>query len=304
MVVSGQFNCTKDTGSMPFLLSVLLSFQGYSHLLGVGSFSTLFIGFDKKVIVIDLLTLKQTEVWSQRAGEVLFDMEIEREGERQSVLLLLQWKMLCKRPKYTIMSGSTAEGFAYAGERDVEYLDASHVSEMMIVNNDDIEYFGMDAISDQMIYTVRILWEQNEQQMLKRVFIFVKDNKAFSNSVTSITDSTFLMQFDENWIVTIKGYADINIINKKTGDRASIRITDPDDPDSLISIVNCFMCQNQKLYCRTIEDKLIQVNAETGILEKTFDFMPGIIVSGCDFTGSKVSENMKRILIEHGAVFQ
>ena len=39
MVVSGQFNCTKDTGSMPFLLSVLLSFQGYSHLFGVGSFS-------------------------------------------------------------------------------------------------------------------------------------------------------------------------------------------------------------------------------------------------------------------------
>ena len=39
MAVSGQFNCTKDTGFMPFLLSVLLSFQGYSHLFGVGSFS-------------------------------------------------------------------------------------------------------------------------------------------------------------------------------------------------------------------------------------------------------------------------
>ena len=58
------------------------------------------------------------------------------------------------------------------------------------------------------------------------------------------------------------------------------------------------------LYCRTMEDKLIQVDVETGRLERTFDFMPGIIISGCDFTGSKVSENMRRILIEHGAVFR
>jgi hypothetical protein len=39
VVVSGQFNYTKGAGSMPFLLSVLLSFQGSTHLLGVGSFS-------------------------------------------------------------------------------------------------------------------------------------------------------------------------------------------------------------------------------------------------------------------------
>jgi hypothetical protein len=42
VVVSGQFNYTKGAGSMPFLLSVLLSFQGSTHLLGVGSFSILF----------------------------------------------------------------------------------------------------------------------------------------------------------------------------------------------------------------------------------------------------------------------
>ena len=282
----------------------IYSHEGLKFVTAHSVENTLFVGFDKKAIAVDLLTLKQTEVWSQKAGEVLFDMEIELEGERPSVLLLLQWKMLCERPKYTIMSGSTAEGFNFVGERNVEYIDASHVSELVIVNNDDIEYFGMDAISDQVIYTVRTLWEQNEKQMLKRVFIFVKDTKAFSNSVTSIADSTFLMQFDENWIVTIRGYAEIGIFNKKTGDKSFIRISDPDDPDSLIEITNCFMCHNLKLYCRTVEDKLIQVDAETGFLEKTFDFMPGIIISGCDFTGSKVSENMRRILIEHGAVFQ
>lgn len=64
------------------------------------------------------------------------------------------------------------------------------------------------------------------------------------------------------------------------------------------------MCQNHKLYCRTVEDKMIQVDTDTGYIERTFDFMPGIIISGCDFTGSEISENMKKILLHHGAMFQ
>jgi hypothetical protein len=39
VVVSGQFNYTKGTASMPFILPALLSFQGSAHLFGVGSFS-------------------------------------------------------------------------------------------------------------------------------------------------------------------------------------------------------------------------------------------------------------------------
>ncbi|MBQ6478705.1 MAG: tyrosine-type recombinase/integrase [Erysipelotrichaceae bacterium] len=37
--VSGQFNYTKGTASVPFILPTLLSFQGSTHLFGVGSFS-------------------------------------------------------------------------------------------------------------------------------------------------------------------------------------------------------------------------------------------------------------------------
>ena len=41
MVVSRQFNYTKGTGSMPFILPTLLGFQGSTHRFGVGSFSIL-----------------------------------------------------------------------------------------------------------------------------------------------------------------------------------------------------------------------------------------------------------------------
>ena len=46
VVVSGQFNYTKGTASMPFKLSALLNFQGSTHLFGVGSFSYLIYSLD------------------------------------------------------------------------------------------------------------------------------------------------------------------------------------------------------------------------------------------------------------------
>ena len=38
-MVSGQFHYIKRNAFMPFLLTEILSFQGSTHLFGVGSFS-------------------------------------------------------------------------------------------------------------------------------------------------------------------------------------------------------------------------------------------------------------------------
>ncbi|MBQ4239964.1 MAG: hypothetical protein II672_02505, partial [Oscillospiraceae bacterium] len=188
------------------------------------------------------------------------------------------------------------------GKKNVEYIDASKVNSLVIWKSDDIEYYGMDAISDQPIYTAKALWKQGNRQIRKRLFMLVKNLKAFKESVM-LGSNTFMTQLDEDWTVTVKDYSEIGIIDNRTWNKTVVRIQTPDDQDCLVEILDCFMSRNHKLYCRTIEDKLIQVDAETGLLEKTFDFMPGIIVSGCDFTGSKLSENMKHVLIQHGAVF-
>ena len=282
-----------------------IDIYSYERLKFVAAHSvetTLFVGFDKKVIAIDLLTMKQTEVWRQKAGELLFDMEVETEREILSVVMLLQWRMLSKKPRYTIMSGSVEKGFTLVGERDVEYIAASQMNDLVISNKDDIEYFGIDAITGQTIYTVRGYWKQSENPVLKRLFIFVKHPTSFINNAIFASNS-YVLQFDENWIITIREYAEIGIQDKKTGNNKVIKITDSNNPNVIVQVLDGLMCQNHKLYCRTVEDKMIQVNTDTGYIERTFDFMPGIIVSGCDFTGSEISENMKQILIHHGALF-
>ena len=58
---------------------------------------------------------------------------------------------------------------------------------------------------------------------------------------------------------------------------------------------------NGNVYCSTSSEKLIKVNPETGKILKQFSWLPGIILTGCDFTGTEVSEYLRNILVEHGA---
>jgi outer membrane protein assembly factor BamB len=261
--------------------------------------NTLFIGFDRKVIAIDLLTMKQTEVWRQNGGETLFDMEMEQ----QTVALLLQWKMICKKPVYRIFRGSAEQGFEETGTRNVEFIDAQLVNDLMVEKGNDFDYYGMDALSGQPIYTVKGILRTERRTDPKRQFMLVKSTSEFSRALYLNGTNTFITQSDTDWLVTVSDYSDIHIVNKHNGKETELQISDPGNNDSSLNIVDALICMNHKIYCTTVEDKVIQADVETGFLEKKFDFMPGIILSGCDFSGAEMSDSMKKVLVQHGAVF-
>ena len=58
---------------------------------------------------------------------------------------------------------------------------------------------------------------------------------------------------------------------------------------------------NGYAYCATSAEKLIKVDPKTGKILKQFSWLPGIILTGCDFTGTEVSDYLWKILYEHGA---
>ena len=68
MIVSGQFNYTIESGFYAFLLPILLSFQGSTHLFGVGSFSKLYfplvlpkgilVAFSAKIVENEIIIRK------------------------------------------------------------------------------------------------------------------------------------------------------------------------------------------------------------------------------------------------------
>lgn len=54
-------------------------------------------------------------------------------------------------------------------------------------------------------------------------------------------------------------------------------------------------------YCSTIDEKLIKANPKDGKIRKKFSWLPGIILTGCNFAGTEVSEYLRNVLVEHGA---
>ena len=57
----------------------------------------------------------------------------------------------------------------------------------------------------------------------------------------------------------------------------------------------------RQAYCSTSDEKLIKVNPENGEILKKFSWLPGIILTGCDFAGTEISEYLRNILAGHGA---
>jgi 5'-3' exonuclease len=133
--------------------------------------------------------------------------------------------------------------------------------------------------------------------------MLVKSTSEFSRALYLNGTNTFITQSDTDWLVTVSDYSDIHIVNKHNGKETELQISDPGNNDSSLNIVDALICMNHKIYCTTVEDKVIQADVETGFLEKKFDFMPGIILSGCDFSGAEMSDSMKKVLVQHGAVF-
>ena len=258
----------------------------------------LYIAFDKKVIALDVASMKQSVVWSQAAGEVVFDIE----AREDSVALLLQWRMLCKRPEYLIFRGDVEEGFRSEEREKAEYIKASDISKLSIWKHSDVEYYGMDAISDKAIYTMKGFFSNAEDPVMRRFFVSVKNTVQFSNSLMMNPDYVNVTQFDSEWIVTVMSYAEISAFDRKKNRRVSFVVSDKNDPEQSVGILDAVMSKEYKLYCRTVEDKIIQVNGENGVIERTLDLMPGIIVSGCDFTGAEVSESVRKVLGRHGGV--
>lgn len=58
--------------------------------------------------------------------------------------------------------------------------------------------------------------------------------------------------------------------------------------DENLNLYRAVMGATGNAYCRTSGEKLIKVDPETGKILKQFSWLPGIIVTGCDFAGTDV----------------
>lgn len=267
----------------------------------------LYIAFDKKMIALNMNTGVQTEIWHANAGETFFDLNVKK----GKVYLLLQWVITCRMPLYYIFT-LNSDGVYEQGESAPVLYITEQDSENMLLEK-DIEFFVTDPIKNKTVFTARGMFLHPSAELRQqysffetvpeestRVFFYVEDYERYAKNI--MRDSAFVMQNNHMYLTILKDYSEVYIYNKTKEGKFGQKYTfiPCTHEDENVNLFYAVMGTIGNAYCATSGEKLIKVRPETGKILKQFSWLPGIMLTGCDFTGTEVSEYLRKVLLEHG----
>ncbi len=267
----------------------------------------LYIAFDKKMIALDMDTGLQTEIWHANAGETFFDFYVKK----GSVYLLLQWAITCRMPIYHVFTPNSEGVYEQGKPLSVLYITEKDSESMLL--EEDIEFFVKDPVRNRDVFTARGIFLHPSAELKQkyssfetvpeestRVFFYVEDYGQYVKKI--MRDSAFVVQNNHRYLTILKDYSEVCIYRRdKDGKFEQIyTFISCTQKDENLNLYHAVIGSVGNAYCATSDEKLIKVNPETGKILKQFSWLPGIILTGCDFTGTEVSEYLRSVLIEHG----
>lgn len=273
---------------------------------------TLYIAFDQKMIALDMDSGHQKEIWHAHAGETFFDFHVKH----GTVYLLLQWVFICRMPLYYVFTPNSEGDYEQSGTAAVLYITVKE-SECMLLDkagNMDIEFFVRDPVKEKDIGTARGIFLNPSQALRQRyssfeaipeestrVFFYVEDYGQYVRDI--IGESSFIEQNNHMYLTILKDYLEVCVYSKDRDGKFKRKymFTPCIHDDECLNLYHAVIGANGNAYCSTSGEKLIKVNPENGKILKKFSWLPGIILTGCDFTGTEISEYLRNILAEHGA---
>lgn len=270
----------------------------------------LYIAFDTKVVVMDINTGQQEEIWQADAGERFFDFEVKN----GNVYLLLQWIITYRMPVYLVYAPDARGVYYQVKSSPVLYITEQEVRDMLLEN--DIEFFVKDPIKRKNIITARGMFLHPSAELKQkyssfgfvpeestRVFYYVRNYDQYVKSLMSVGDCVFVSQNNHTYVTALKEYSEVHVYHKNSNGKYEQKyffIPYVSEEDS-VNLYHAVIGTTENAYCSTSEDKLIKVDPETGKILKQFSWLPGIILTGCDFSGTEIPDNLRNILEEHGA---
>lgn len=267
----------------------------------------LYIAFDKKVVALDMDNGLQKKIWHAEAGETFFDFDVKN----GNVYLLLQWKITCRMPIYHVFMPNS-EGIYLQGKASPVLYITEKESESMLLE-EDIEFFVRDPITNRYVYTARGIFLHPSAELRQnyssldavpeestRVFFYVENFDKYAKNI--LRTSAFVMQNNHRYFTVLKDYSEVCIYRKDKDGKFEQKYTFLPhwQEDEYINLFHAVMGSVENSYCATSGEKLIKVNPATGKILKQFSWLPGIIITGCDFTGTEFSEYLGKVLLDHG----
>lgn len=268
----------------------------------------LYIAFDKKIIALNMDNGQQTEIWHAHAGETFFDFHVKY----GTVYLLLQWVMICRMPIYYVFTRNSKGDYEQNKTSPVLYITEKE-SESILLER-DVEFFVKDPIKEKDIGTARgIVLNPSPALRQKyssleaipeestRFFFYVEDYGRYVRNI--IGESAFIEQNNYMYLTILKDYLEVHVYCKSRDGKFEQKyiFTLCAQDNEYLNLYHAAMGVYGNAYCSTSDEKLIKVNPKDGKIRKKFSWLPGIILTGCNFAGTKVSEYLRNILVEHGA---
>lgn len=274
--------------------------------------STLYIAFDQKLIALDMNNGQQKEIWHAHAGERFFDFRVKG----GTVYLLLQWILVCRMPLYYIFTPNFEGDYEQIGTAPVLYVTEKESKYILLdrTGDMDIEFFVKDPVKEKDIGTARGIFLNPSSALRQkyssfeeipeestRVFFCVEDYGRYIRN--TIWESVFVEQNDHRFLTILKDYLEVCVYSKSRDGKFALKykFTPCGQDDECLNLYHTVMGAYGNAYCSTSDEKLIKVNPENGKILKKFSWLPGIILAGCDFAGTEISEYLSNILIGHGA---
>lgn len=272
----------------------------------------LYIAFDKKLIAYNIDSRQQTEIWHAHAGETFFDFHIKK----GTVYLLLQWILVCRTPLYYVFTLNSEGVYEQGDPAPVLYITEKESKNMLLdrTGDMDIEFFAKDPMKEKDIGTARGIFLNPSLTLRQkyssfelipeestRVFFYIEDYGRYVQNI--IGESAFVEQNNHMYLTILKSYIEICVYRKDMDGKFEQKymFTPCTQDNECLNLYHAAMSANGNAYCSTSDEKLIKINPENGKILKQFSWLPGIILTGCDFSGTEVSEYLKNILMEHGA---
>lgn len=266
----------------------------------------MYIAFDKKVVGIRFTDFQMYEIWSAGTDEELLSIN-ERNGEIRILINRRNYKNI---PYYNVYSKDKEGKYQYIDRKPV-ILTSKEIAQKMIplVSQEFAGYYSEANVSLFKKQGIFLDWDEEidnlyreagmSQWELSTVFYSVSD---FAKSMSLESTSQQYWQLEDvsdGKVIIVEDYFKIliyKIDNGKVVYETGFSIDGRDE-----AILGVHLSGDNRVYCRLEDDTLVSID-KSGRIIKEYNWIPGLIIAGCDFRGVVADKHVRENLKEHEGI--
>ena len=285
-----------------------VNFRSRLHFHGaIVKDDTIYIAFDKKAVAVNLEDFQIYEVWNAET-----DIEILSMNEKEGQVGILKKTKVCQGiPYYEIYQKNEKGQYSCMEKRAPILLSEKQAGQMLSMSPQEFTGYSENGLLLFQKLGIFLEWDEEISDIyekngrkpweLSRIFYYVSD---FAKHISLNGDTEQHLQLadvTENRIVIIENYSKVQIYkieDDKVVFMAVLSIAEKENE----TIIDACVDEADRVYCRLGDDTLVLVDW-TGKIIREYNWMPGLIIAGCDFSGAQISKSAKDVLKMHGGYF-